>query len=450
MLDKPELEFLKHLYGRLHDEPLDIRKPDDQPLYEPIYKPTPDHEEPIDLLARHVFFSQLESVQFFSGFRGSGKTTELLRLRQKLAQADLVVLYASALDYINPAGPIDISDLLISLGGAFNDSLTAPDVLGQDHVHESYWARIDAFLRKTKLHLELGVRAGLDVKLAMRSSPTFRQRLQTAMAERIGELKAELDEFIDTGVKSIWQYQGRVRPIVFLFDSLEQIRGAGSNERDVLSSVESLFRNHFDKLRLPGIHVIYTVPPWLKFILPGAGRIEILPNVRLWHNDAARTPFPAGRESLRSLVRRRLGDDGYTRLLGTEPALLDRVIDACGGHLRDLLLLLREIMLRAQELPITADVIDRAITAVRRQYVPIAVDDAAWLARIEQSRSAELRSGDAIGRLMRFLDSHMVLYLMNGEEWYDVHPLIREEVQRMVTRPDAGTSTAAVSHGSSE
>jgi len=33
-----------------------------------------------------------------------------------------------------------------------------------------------------------------------------------------------------------------------------------------------------------------------------------------------------------------------------------------------------------------------------------------------------------VGRLSRFLDTHLVLYLTNGEDWYDVHPLIRDEV----------------------
>jgi hypothetical protein len=36
-----------------------------------------------------------------------------------------------------------------------------------------------------------------------------------------------------------------------------------------------------------------------------------------------------------------------------------------------------------------------------------------------------------INRLTKFLDTHIVLYLRNGEEWYDVHPLVRDEVCRI-------------------
>jgi hypothetical protein len=52
------------------------------------------------------------------------------------------------------------------------------------------------------------------------------------------------------------------------------------------------------------------------------------------------------------------------------------------------------------------------------------------LAEIERERKALLRTREPaeINRLTRFLDTHVVLYLKNGEEWYDVHPLVRDEV----------------------
>src|ERR1700716_75752 len=84
MLTTEDNELLKRLYRRLHEEALRADVPEDLNLYEPIYKPTPAHDEPIELLARHIELSEGDSIQFFSGFRGSGKTTELRRLEQKL------------------------------------------------------------------------------------------------------------------------------------------------------------------------------------------------------------------------------------------------------------------------------------------------------------------------------------------------------------------------------
>lgn len=429
-----EDRILKHLYGRLHDLPLQADVPEDVELYEPIYKPTPAHDEPIDLLAKHIQWNELESIQFFSGFRGSGKTTELFRLKQRLAQRDCVVLYANALDYINPSGVLDISDLLIALAGAFSDQLLTPAVLGKDIKISSYWERLTGFLSKLKFGGDIGVSlAGLAIKANLRSSPLLRQKLQAEMAAHIGTLKGEIDEFIREGVRAIQRYQGDVKPIVFLFDSLEQIRGTVSIEREVLRSIESVFGSHTDKLKLPDVHVVYTVPPWLKFVSPGMARMVLLPGVRLWNNDDDRTPFKEGLSSLRSLVQRRLGDAGVRLLLGDLSAA-DRLIEVSGGHLRDLLLLLRETMLRARSLPVAPEVLDRAIESVRSQYLPIAVEDARWLEHIATTRSADQQTPEDAQRLVRFLDTHMVLYLMNGKEWYDVHPLIRDEVFQILAR----------------
>src|SRR2546427_2831235 len=38
--------------------------------------------------------------------------------------------------------------------------------------------------------------------------------------------------------------------------------------RSVLKSVERLFSIHIEMLKVPYIHAVYTVPPWLKFLLP--------------------------------------------------------------------------------------------------------------------------------------------------------------------------------------
>jgi hypothetical protein len=35
----------------------------------------------------------------------------------------------------------------------------------------------------------------------------------------------------------------------------------------------------------------------------------------------------------------------------------------------------------------------------------------------------------------------LVLYLRNGNEWYDIHPLIREDVKYIAKMAEAGTST---------
>ena len=104
---------------------------------------------------------------------------------------------------------------------------------------------------------------------------------------------------------------------MFLVDSLERIQGSLSNERDVMRSVEMLFSTNLELLSIPYLHVVYTVPPWLKFFLPGTSvNMVVLPCIRVWENDHVRTACAPGIESLRSLVEKRFGEGGIDRFFG--------------------------------------------------------------------------------------------------------------------------------------
>jgi hypothetical protein len=426
-LTADDRQFLKFVYRQLEDRPLDPGDPRYQPPYD-----HPGCEDPIRLLRNDIEYAGSESLNLFSGFRGSGKTTELFRLRQRLTDIGYVVLYADALQYINPAVPIEISGLLIVLAGAFGDALE------QEHKirlkGETYWDRLRNWLTTTEVNLkEIGLKTGADIKLELRATPSFRQKLVDTLNGRIGELHEDVTNFFEDGFKAIREKVGADAKVVFLFDSLEQIRGSLSDEEKVTHSVEVLFSNNLRLLKIPNLHVVYTVPPWLKFILPGVPMV-VLPCVRTWNNDDNRSLCMSGRDALRSLVNRRFGADGLTRFFGPDPfSRADRLIALSGGHFRDLLLLLLETVLRAEDLPVSDDAMDRAVLAVRSRFLPIALDDAKWLDEIERERSTLLKTTAAaeIGRLTRFLDTHMVLYLRNGEEWYDLHPLVRDEVQKI-------------------
>ena len=457
-LTNEDRQLLKAIFQRLEDKPLEPGTPRYEQLYQPIYE-VPGCEDPVELLQRYVEYSGVESLQLFSGFRGSGKSTELLRLKHQLEGEGYAVLYADAVRYINPSEEIDISDLLIVLAGAFSDALEkwAGNLAQVRLVDESYWTRLKNFVTRTSASLteanvkleadspaqELigGVKAGIDLKLALRDSPSFRRNLQQFMQNRIGELRATVIEFFQDGVKAIKGVWGDEKEVVFIFDSLEQVRGSLSNERDVLRSVERVFASHLNLLALPSVHVIYTVPPWLEFVMPGVD-INTLWTPKLWNNDPQRTRHEAGWDALRALVRRRIGENACEKVFNCQAldkfTSADELIEACGGDFRILLRLLRETLLRVRSLPIAQDAIDGAITSVRGDFLSISVEDAVWLAEIGEQRTTGLKDTDpeSIGRLTRFLDTHFVLYLKNGKKWYDTHPLIRDEVAKIVRQQE--------------
>ncbi len=109
------------------------------------------------------------------------------------------------------------------MAGAFSDALQGHHI---DLSSETYWTRFYNWLTKT----QVGVR-----------------------------------EF---GFKAIRKSHGDDAKVVFIFDSLEQIRGSLSNEQEVTRSVELLFSSYLKLLAIPYLHVVYTVPPWLSSCFP--------------------------------------------------------------------------------------------------------------------------------------------------------------------------------------
>lgn len=434
--------FLRDFFRQLIDQALE---PDDA-RYVPLYQTKGvTSEDPVELIARGVEWTPRQSVQLLSGFRGTGKSTELRRLRRRLQNAGYLVVLFDIEDYVNLSTPVDVSDFLMAITGAFSDALAAPELLGASPALEGYWDRFVHFLKATKVEVNeigLDVEGGVDpvklksaIKLSLKTDPSFKAALQKRMAGHLGSLVLHVQRFVSDAVRELKHLHGVGKECVVLVDSMEHIRGTSSNTDEVHHSVETLFAGHADKLALPGLHVVYTVPPYLKVryanlgSLYAPGGIHVLPAVKLCE-DRTGNRCDAGFEAIERVVAAR-GD--WTRLLGTREAL-DELIAKSGGHIRDLLRLLAEVTRRAATLPVDAATVDKSIDQLRNEYFPIAEQDAVWLTRIAETHQAALEEASRLPDLARFLDTHMVLCYRNGHEWYDTHPLIKDEVRRQAAQ----------------
>jgi hypothetical protein len=425
----PELrKFLRDLFQFLELQPIEHTDPRYVPLYESL-----EDGDPVERLSRTINFSETQSCQFFSGFRGTGKSTQLLRLKSQLEAEGYLAFYANAMDYLNPALPIEIGDLLVLLAGAFSDAVFESE--GINLAGQSYWERFRNFLTTTQVELtdvELGlVKDVAKLKLAFRDTPSFRDKLQQALSVRLFEVELQVRKFFEDYVKELRERHLGNAGIVFIFDNLEQLRGSATTEAEVIAGVQRLFTVHIDRLKIPYIHMVYTVPPWLKFLLAGVD-VELLPSICQWTKHPDRTPKAAGHASMLDVIRKRFGEEGFTRFFGDD-SKAGEFVKVCGGNLRDLIRLLQEAFRRVDLLPITDKVIQSCIRSIRDDLLPIPTDDATWLSRIARLREPSLPNGhpDTISRFALFLDVHLVLLFRNGDDWYDVHPLIREYVEQL-------------------
>lgn len=449
-MDQDDQTFLRDFFRAVADRPLE---PDDD-FYVPIYD-EPSPEDPVRLLAHGIEYTPGQSVQLLSGFRGTGKSTELRRLRSRLQANGYVVALCDIEDYVNLSTPIDVSDFLMALAGAFSEAVSDPKILGQDPAIQSYWERLIAFLTRTDINFEelklkpnvAGVAA--EMKASLKSDPTFKQKLQTSMAGHLGTLVKDVWDYVQTVVRRIKKKHNDATEVVLLVDSLERLRGTSVNAEEVHRSVETLFAGHSDKLNLPNVHVVYTTPPFLKVRYPNIGALYIpgglrmLPAIKL-REDETGEANPAGWKALTNVIATR-GD--WQRLLGKRQ-LLDELIRHSGGHLRDLLRLLAEVIRRAEVLPVQEATVTAAINQVRREFLPIATEDAMWLQQVAESHEAQLQEIARLPDLARFLDTHMILCYHNGHEWYDVHPLIAETVKKQADDKARRDAISAADSGS--
>jgi hypothetical protein len=110
------------------------------------------------------------------------------------------------------------------------------------------------------------------------------------------------------------------------------------------------------------------------------------------------------------------------------PEQIDQLVRASGGHIRDLLRLVDEVIVRVGSLPATDGDVERAVVQVRETFLPVTEEQRDWLARIGKSHELFLPDTEAWEGLAELLDRHLVLLYPNEQPWYGVHPLVRAEI----------------------
>jgi hypothetical protein len=439
MLSHDEQQWMGEFFRALKVESID---PQTSARYVPLYsRPDLDTPDPVDELFRAITWSGSQSTQVLSGFRGTGKSTELRRLQHLLQAEGMVVVVADIEEYLNTFVPIDVSDFLMFLAGSFGEALVKDGVLAEGDVAEPWWMRAANFMRRIEVD-ELGVSAkieptlhgtklgevGADLKLGLKEDNAFRARVQRRMAGHIGSLHREVVAYFAELVEGVRKKRnGKNTHVVFLVDSVEHIRGTFTNANDVQASIEGLFIGQADKLRIPGMHVVYTVPPWLKVRHAQVGALydglQMLTAIKVSNKDNG-SPFTPGIQAFEAVLAAR-GD--WERALGSHARLVT-LIEKSGGHLRDLLRLMADVLLGASSLPVTDVDFSRAISKLKNEMLPIADEHAVWMAHIRRTQRASLEEAAKLPDLARFLDTHQVLAYRNGDEWFDIHPLIADEV----------------------
>ncbi len=392
-------------------------------------------EDHITGLYDGVTLKPAPSCQLFSGFSGTGKTTELRRLKKLLEADGYVVLLVDARNYHDLHHALTIEDLAVFVAAAFGDATA--ELLDEDVVKESYYGRLKDFL-KSDISSDVKVPMGvMDLKIGVRNAKPFWVVLRDALAASPEKLREHSHGFIRGCVRRI---EAVVRPrpggVVFVVDSLEKLSGlTPADFPGVMNSLLRVFMDAPDLLRLPSCHVIYSMPPYARIVSPRlAGQFRmslVLPAIKVFERGEDPAPFAPGVRALSELVARRIP---VAKVFGPRRDLLERLVTYSGGHIRMLIVFVQELLYGAARrgLPPAEKDVERAVQpfreqaqmAVRRGGVPI-------LERVLRRGSIASHDDDLDPTVAQFLDDFIVLCYRNGGGWYEVHPLVRDHVREL-------------------
>jgi energy-coupling factor transporter ATP-binding protein EcfA2 len=426
----PTAEQLTSLYKNLEGKGTLPLEPND-PYYVERFSGEANRD-PIQRLQLEIQWAASESVHLLTGFRGNGKSTELRRLKRLLEDEGHVVFLVNMLDYLIITKPLELSDFILSLMVALSEEAGKKEGLGLQPLATSYWERLGNFLQ-SKIQLEsLTLKSGpVGLGAKLKNEPDFKTRVQEKLRGHLDHLVRDAQEFVDGLVRQIRTQKGGPEvKVVLLVDSVEQIRGQGTDAQKVHNSVVELFSGQAYNLAFPKLHVLYTVPPYLPALSKNLGRllggrtITQWPNIHVRHKDGAQDG--QGLALMQEIIAKRCSD--WPHIFAPEE--LARLAYVSGGDLRDFFRLIKDCLVSFM-LPGDQErkgILERAMQAVRNEMLPLADEDARRLAMMHTSKREELPSIDDLSTLARFLDSNIIMNYQNGEPWYDIHPLLLHEL----------------------
>lgn len=375
-------------------------------------------------------------VQLYTGHRGTGKSTELLRLKKYLEEEGCYVVYFAADDGDIDPEDAQYTDVLIACTRQLLGALKYADQSKfQKWVEDRSQELKDLFLA------DMGFDKGqVDIPLmfakmsmAIRKIPSQRAEIRKLIDPNTVTLLEILKEFIEDAKKKLPEQKKQLVVIVDNLDRIVPIR-----REDRRTNHDDIFLDRSEQLRDLGCDVIYTVPISIAYSRANDlaerydGEPSVLPITAIKTLSGAENP--AGLRELQEIIQKRVGRNleahercGLVPEIFADQNILLLLCQMSGGHVRDLLRLVRTAFDYIDELPIDRKAAQFAITQTRDTYRRSVTSEAEWDTLAEVAKSKQIKGNDVERQL---LFSRCILqYAAFDEEdemqtWYDVHPLI--------------------------
>jgi hypothetical protein len=378
-------------------------------------------------------------TRLLTGHRGSGKTTELNRVRSRLAAGDhgpkvfSSMLFAQEWLDLEDVQP---EDLVLQIVRQLVADLREEGVsVGEERLKgffSSLWARV----RSAKLDT---VEAGIDplsFSFTLEDFPTARSEFRSILRAQLPTVFDLVNTELLPAAREHLAGQG-YDDLLLVVDDLDKIPQKVLREAG-LTNHENLFLDNSAALRAINCSLLLTIPIELAYS-PAQARlrddygasIHTVPLLSII--DRGGSPIAAGRNALIEIMGRRA-----QRAFGAEDAhpaqcaarifesdeVLRRVVALSGGHLRSLLVIASELLDWVEELPVGGG-------AVERYAARTASDLGRALFKADKDILEQV-AGDGQGiedpRFFELLRNQYVFAYEAGADghWYGINPFLRE------------------------
>lgn len=371
--------------------------------------------------------------KLFIGHAGSGKTTELFRLYQRLKEENYFVCFGRC-DIDLDSGDVEYTEVLfyildLLILKAQEKNIDIKESVLDDII--TYWTSIQeidvATSQQKELNVEGGFGAGIKLKNVLevmtkikgilKSSEETKRQIRQSISPRSSELMARIKEVIDNLEEELQRRNFPKLPFIIL-DGLDKIP---------LEQARKIFKENGSKFSELPIHLLVTFPIALTYTeeyrniqiwLPNP---EKLPMIKLknWVNDHYEPGYTEGVDTMRRIVEKRAD------LALFEGNVLDVLICQTGGYIRDLFRCIGKAAIRARV----------------RHADTINMEDAEFALNTLESDINGCYSSDLIPAMKAIYDgqkyvnsSEEITKLMqvgavleyNGTRWCDLHPLVEK------------------------
>jgi hypothetical protein len=373
-------------------------------------------------------------THLLTGPRGVGKTTELYRVKRSLETGvegrRLFVSMLQAGQWLDLAD-VQPEDLVFQIVRQLVTDLR--DVgfeLGAKKFGEVFRRLREEFNRETNLDMiEFGVDP-LKFSFTLQDLPAARRQLRRLLQGQLPRIYDLVNDEILTKARKWLVEQREFDDILIIVDEIDRIPLMFLNDAG-LTNHDNLFIGNAGTLRALDCDILYTIHMELAYGHHQAALLDMygvqlltLPVVPVIKRDGNKNV--KGHEALAEIVRRRVSEAGLNvKEIFESGDLLDKVLLSSGGHIRTLFILLRSILDRVMELPISRPIVERSLRRAADDLArTLSHQDWELLKRVhETKRSVNGASNPAWNRLLRDFYA-LAYYDENVGFWYDWNPLL--------------------------